>query len=381
MKTIIAVFILLVLSGFIVAQYNEVGLQSGSISADVEELVSKKYSADAFRQVYKPVPFEFPKDHGPHPDYQQEWWYYTGNLADANGNRYGFQFTIFRRGIVPGQPERESEWATHQIYFAHFTVTDVTGQTFESHERYSRANPGLAGAQGLPTYHVWIDDWYAKEIEPGKVQLKASEGEIGINLILEQAKPIALQGNQGFSAKSDRPGNASYYYSITDNETSGTITTPRGTFNVTGNVWMDREWSTSDLPPGATGWDWFSLQLDDDREVMFFQIRREDGSVYPGASGLVVYPDGSTRYLPEDEVQVEVLDRWTSPRSGATYPAEWTFKVPAENIDLHILPLLNDQELDVSFVYWEGAVKIEGTQTGYGYVEMTGYNNSMRGRM
>jgi predicted secreted hydrolase len=381
MKVTIAALVLLLLSGFVVVQYNRINLASGAISADVEELVLKQYPVDAFKKVLGPVPFEFPKDHGPHSDYQQEWWYYTGNLADAAGNRYGFQFTIFRRGITPEQPQRESEWGTHEIYFAHFTVTDVTGETFEAHERYSRAGAGLAGAQGEPSYHVWIDNWSIKEIEPGQVRLKAQDGAMAIDLTLEQGKPIALQGERGFSAKSDIPGNASYYYSITNQLTGGTVVTPRGAFEVSGNTWLDREWSTSDLPPGAVGWDWFSLQLDDEREVMFFRIRREDGTVYPGASGLVVYADGGTRYLKQNEVEVQVLDRWPSPKSGATYPAEWRFKLPGENMDLHITPLLNNQELDVSFVYWEGAVRLEGTHTGYGYVEMTGYADSMRGRM
>lgn len=381
MKTLLTILALLIVSGFILIRYDRVSQNHTPLSAEVEALVEKEYPADEFARVLEVVPFEFPKDHGPHPDFRQEWWYYTGNLADAQGNRFGFQFTIFRRGIVPDEPQRDSEWGSGQIYFAHFTVTDVSGGTFTSRERYSRAGAGLAGAQGVPFYHVWIDNWQAREIEPGRVRLQASADEIGLDLILEQAKPIALQGEQGLSRKSNIPGNASYYYSITDQVTHGTITTPRGAFEVTGNSWMDREWSTSDLPDGTVGWDWFSLQLDDGRDVMFFEIRREDGSVYPGASGLLVYPDGSTRYLKQGDVQIAVLNRWTSPRSGASYPAEWRFNVPDENIELHLTPLLNDQELDVSFVYWEGAVKIEGTQTGYGYIEMTGYASTMRGRM
>ena len=381
MKILAVMIVLLLLSGVAVVRYDQAGPDTTAIRADVQGLVSEQYSDEAFSKVTEVVPFEFPRDHGPHPDYRTEWWYYTGNLADEAGNRYGFQFTIFRRGIVPGQPERESEWGTHEIYFAHLAVTDVSGERFESRERYSRGSAGLAGAQGLPFYHVWLDDWSAKEVEPGQVRLKASDDNIGIDLMLEQAKPIALQGDRGFSAKSDLPGNASYYYSMTDNVTAGTITTPRGTFEVTGNTWMDREWSTSDLPPGTVGWDWFSLQLDDGRDVMIFFIRSADGSIYPGSSGLVVYPDGSTRYLVQDDVDLTVLDEWTSPRSGATYPAAWHFRVPDEEIDLRIKPLLNDQELDVSFVYWEGAVEIEGSQSGFGYVEMTGYADSMRGRM
>lgn len=380
MKVTLTIIALLLLSGFIVVRYDQVSLNTGEIAADVDGLVSEEYTGAEFLKAYEIIPFEFPKDHGPHPDYRAEWWYYTGNLVDAEGNRYGYQFTIFRRGIVPGEPERASEWATRQIYFAHFTVTDVTGETFEYHERFSRASPDLAGAQGLPYYHVWIDDWYAKESEPGKVHLKASAGEVGIDLILEQAKPAALQGDRGLSAKSEEPGNASYYYSLTNNPSYGTVTTSRGTFEVSGNSWEDREWSTSDLDEGAVGWDWFSLQLDDNREVMFYYIRREDGSAESISAGSVVYPDGSTHYLSLDDIQITNLDTWTSPKSGAIYPAEWNLAIPSEGIDLHITPLLNDQELQVSFTYWEGAVRVEGTQTGYGYVELTGYYESLRGR-
>jgi predicted secreted hydrolase len=167
------------------------------------------------------------------------------------------------------------------------------------------------------------------------------------------------------SQKSEQPGNASYYYSLTNNPAQGTVITPRGTFAVTGNAWKDHEWSTSDLPPGSVGWDWFSLQLDDQREVMFFSIRRQDGR---------------SRTLSHEEVKVTTLTKWTSSSSRATYPAEWQFAIPSEGIDLHIKPLLPQQELRVSFTYWEGAVRLEGSQTGYGYVEMTGYSDSMRGR-
>jgi predicted secreted hydrolase len=379
MRLVLILIALLVISGFIVVQYDQLELTSTEISADVENLLPRQESEAEFKKAYEIIPFKFPEDHGPHPDYRAEWWYYTGNLADAEGNRYGYQFTIFRRGIVPGEPERASEWASHQIYFAHFTVTDATGETFGFHERFSRASAGLAGAQGEP-YHVWIDDWSAELSGPNQVRIKAQEGEIGIDLTLEQAKPAALQGDQGLSAKSEESGNASYYYSLTNNPTQGTVTTPRGTFEVTGNSWMDREWSTSDLGEGAVGWDWFSLQLEDKREITFYYIRREDGSPEPVSAGVLINADGSTRVLGLDDIKITNLASWTSPHSGATYPAEWQLAIPGEGIDLHIKPLLNDQELRVSFTYWEGAVQIEGTQRGYGYVELTGYKESLRGR-
>ncbi len=380
MRLFVSIVVLLIISGVVVIRYDQVGLDGREIAADVNALQTEEYTEEGFKKAYEVREFNFPEDHGPHPEYRAEWWYYTGNLVDADGNRYGYQFTIFRRAIVPDAPERPSEWATNQIYFAHFTVTDVSGETFEFHEEFSRGGAGLAGAQGLPTYHVWINDWYAKEIAPGQVRIKAAEGEIGIDLILEQDKPAALQGDRGLSAKSETPGNASYYYSLTDNPTQGTVTTPRGTFEVTGNSWKDREWSTSDLDEGAVGWDWFSLHLDDERELTFYYIRREDGSAEPISAGILVEPDGSVTRIKLADIEIENLDTWTSPHSGATYPAEWNLRIPSEGIDLHIIPLLADQELRVSFTYWEGAVRVEGSHNGYGYVELTGYKESLRGR-
>ncbi len=381
MKFVFTIIALVILSGFLVVQYDQVNYKTQEITSNVTGLNEDEYSTDGFAKAYEIIPFNFPEDHGPHNDFQAEWWYYTGNLADAEGNRFGYQFTIFRRAIVPEAAERESEWGNNQIYFAHFAVTDVTGETFNYHEKFSRSNPGLAGAQGTPFYHVWIDDWYAKDVGNGQVQLKAQAGDIAIDLLLDQSKPMVLQGEQGLSAKSSEPGNASYYYSLTNNLTTGTMTTPRGTFEVTGNSWKDREWSTSILGDDAVGWDWFSLQLDDNREIMFFHIRRTDGSLDPVSKGVLVEADGSTSSLTLSDIEITALDTWTSPHSGATYPSEWTLSIPNENIELSIVPMLNDQELDVNILYWEGAVRVEGTQTGFGYVEMTGYDQSIQGRM
>ncbi len=377
MRLIIILITLLIISGFIVARFDQVET-SGEIRADVDSLVSTEETSQ-FAKADRVKPMTFPADLGEHRDYRAEWWYYTGNLTDTDGNRFGFQLTFFRRGLVPVVPVRTSEWASHQIYFAHFTITDVTGDTFNYHERFSRGSPNLAGAQSSP-YHVWIENWSAREIGLGQVRLQAQEGDFALDLILEQAKPPTLHGQQGLSHKSDEPGNANYYYSLTNNPSQGTITTPRGTVEVTGNTWKDHEWGTSDLGPSAVGWDWFSLQLDDGREVMYFNIRRKDGGVEPVSSGTIVNADGSTRYLSKEEVKITPLAEWASASSGAIYPAEWNFAIPSEGIELHLKPLLPQQELRVSFTYWEGAVRIEGTQTGYGYVELTGYYETMRGR-
>ncbi len=370
---------MLLISAFVVLQYDD--LSPGQIRADVSTLLAEDPPADEFKKAYHIIPLTFPQDLGNHPDYQLEWWYYTGNLADSAGNRYGYQLTFFRRGFIPGQPKRESEWATHQFYFAHFTITDANAQTFTFNERFSRGASGLAGAQATP-YHVWLDNWSAQEIEPGKVQLKAKAEQGAIDLILEQNKPPTLQGEQGLSVKSSEPGNASYYYSLTNNPTTGTITTPKGTFTVTGKSWKDHEWSTSALGAEAIGWDWFSVQLDDEREIMYGFIRNQDGQtaeqIYGGS---LTYADGTVRSLTPEDVQLQILDYWESPHTGARYPAAWQLTIPSENIDLHLTPLLNDQELRLSTTYWEGAIKATGTQQGYGYIELTGYSESMGGRL
>jgi predicted secreted hydrolase len=377
MRLIITVIVLLIISGLVIIRLDRVDA-GGDIRANVAELASPEETS-GFAKALEVRPIKFPDDLGEHREYRAEWWYYTGNLADADGHRFGFQLTFFRRALTPTAPERPSEWASNQVYFAHFTLTDVSGGTFNFHERFSRGSPNLARVQSNP-YHVWLDDWYAREIGPGQVQLKAQEGQFALDLILEQAKPAALQGDRGLSQKSSQPGNANYYYSLTNNPSRGTMTTPAGTFAVTGNVWKDHEWGTSDMGPGAVGWDWFSLQLDDGREVMFYNLRREDGTFEPESSGTLIYTDGSTRYLSLEEVQITPLSQWASEASGATYPAEWRLAIPDEGIDLYIKPLLPQQELRVSFTYWEGAVRVEGTQTGYGYVELTGYYESLRGR-
>ncbi|MFN8457574.1 MAG: lipocalin-like domain-containing protein [Anaerolineae bacterium] len=377
MRLTITIIALLIISGLLIARFDTVNT-GGEIQANVDSLLAAPENSQ-FARADKVIPIAFPADLGQHPQFRTEWWYYTGNLGDTAGERFGFQLTFFRRALLPTAPQRTSEWATNQIYFAHFTLTDVTGNLYQAHERYSRGSPNLAGAQS-PPYRVWIDDWSAQEIGPGKVRLQAHEGDYALDLSLEQAKAPVLHGDQGLSQKSKQPGNASYYYSLTDNPAQGTVTTPRGVFAVTGNAWKDHEWSTSDLPPGSMGWEWFSLQLDDGREVMFFSIRRQDGSLEPHPTGTIIYADGRSRTLSHEEVEITTLAKWISSSSGATYPAEWQFAIPAEGIDLHIKPLLPQQELRVSFTYWEGAVSLEGSHTGYGYVELTGYSDSMRGR-
>jgi len=336
----------------------------------VAEALSGENKA-GYAQAIEPREFRFPADHGPHPEFRTEWWYYTGNLSTREGRRFGFQLTFFRSAFAPSMPERSSKWATRQAYLAHFTVTDVEGRQFRSFERWSRGALGLAGSQGEP-FRVWLDDWSAQG-DPA-MRLRASEEGIALDLTLEPGKPPVLQGERGLSQKSAEPGNASYYYSLTHMPASGTIRLGDNRFPVSGLAWMDREWSTSSLGRDQVGWDWFALQLEDGQDLMLYQLRRKDGSADSTSNGTLVGPGGESRHLRLADFELEMLERWKSPRSGAVYPAKWRLRIPSADLDLTIEPLLADQELDVSFRYWEGAVRIAGSSRGRGYVEMTGYS-------
>ena len=331
--------------------------------------------------------FTLPADHGPHTDYQTEWWYYTGNLTTAGGNHVGYQLTIFRRGLTPSTPSRTSDLATNQVYFAHLAFTEVAAGTHTAVEHFSRGALGLAGASGAP-YSVWLEDWRVESLtaDGSAVHLVARAGAQGLDLTLRSAKPIVKHGDQGLSLKSEAPGNASYYLSYTRLDTTGSVTLASGqSTTVTGASWFDHEWSTSALGPGAIGWDWFSLQLSDERELMWFQIRRGDGTLEPVSGGTLVAADGSTRRLAAGDISLEVLDHWLSPVTGAAYPSRWRLAVPSAQIAVDIVPWLADQEMRLSFVYWEGAARVSGTSggapvTGNGYVELTGYASSIAGR-
>jgi predicted secreted hydrolase len=331
-----------------------------------------------------PADLKFPADHGPHSDYQTEWWYYTGNLVTAGGGRFGYQLTFFRRALVPppARAERESAWAADQVYMAHFALTDVGGGRYHAFERFARGAAGLAGAQASP-YSVWLEDWQVEEVEPGVVRLHTAQEDLALDLTLTDRKGPIPQGDRGYSRKG--PGNASYYYSLTRLETSGSVRVGETAHQVSGLSWMDHEWSTSSLADDQVGWDWFSIQLDDGSELMVFQLRKEDGRVDPFSSGAFIAPDGSTRHLGRDEFEIRVDDTWRSPHTGAAYPARWSVSVPAVDLALEIEPHLADQELNVSYDYWEGAVRVQGERAGQpvrgnGYVEMTGYAGSMQGQ-
>ncbi|MGD1996547.1 MAG: lipocalin-like domain-containing protein [Anaerolineae bacterium] len=349
-------------------------------------LVLPPGDVEGFARAEGPRAFDFPGDYGPHSDYQTEWWYYTGNLESSGERHFGYQLTFFRRALTPPSEwqDRPSSWAADHVYMAHFAVTDVGGGRHQAFERFSRGAAGLAGAESSP-YRVWLDDWRVEMVEPSVYRLRAAQGNLEIDLLLTDRKRPVLHGDSGYSRKGPEPGSASYYYSQTRLETSGMVMVGDVEYSVDGASWMDHEFSTSVLGVDQVGWDWFALHLNDGSELMVFQIRRTDGSVDPFSSGTLVSPDGSARHLSRGDFEVIVESTWRSPRSGAVYPAGWRVEVPAADLMLEIDPYLTDQELDASYIYWEGAVRVRGERageslTGSGYVEMTGYAYPIQGQ-
>jgi len=336
-------------------------------------------STEGFARARAPRAFSFPGDHGPHSEFRTEWWYYTGNLHDAAGRHFGFQLTFFRIAVAPTMATRASAWASREVYMAHFAVTDTAGQRFSAASRLTRAALGLAGARAQP-FKVWVEDWSAEGIagEAAPVRLRAAEDQTAIDLTLTSAKPVVLQGERGLARKGEESGNASYYYSLTRMPVTGRVTIRGVAFEVSGLGWMDREWSTSSLGADLVGWDWMAIQLDDGRDLMLYQLRRTDGSADRFSGGSLVAVDGSSRWLGPGEFRIEVRDTWSSPRDGTRYPSRWRVTVPAEALELEVVPRLADQELALAVRYWEGAVRVEGRAGGrriggVGYVELVGY--------
>ena len=356
-------------------------------SASVSDTLSSKAN-EGFARVLEPMTLQFPRDHGAHPEYQIEWWYYTGNLRSDDGKAFGYQLTFFRFALTPQMPERTSHFATNQVYMAHFAVTDAANGEYFCFERRSRGAGGLAGATGDPTYKVWLEDWSATEVESRTMHLHVAstsdlietEPQIGLSLNLRQTRPPILHGDRGLSQKGPESGNATYYYSLVGLETTGEITINGKTVAVSGISWMDHELGTSFLGEGFVGWDWFSLQLEDGTVLMLYCLRRSDQSCDPQTfEGTFVYPDGRQLRIGTKDFTLTPTRQWTSPESGVTYPAGWQITFPDLNISLQVEPLIANQEFRASFTYWEGAVRVSGeidgiTVGGHGYVELTGYD-------
>lgn len=333
--------------------------------------------------------YNFPRDHGSHPTYRTEWWYYTGHLQSKNGRSFGFELTFFRRAVSPEDIKTlPSKWSISHLYLAHFAVTDITGKRFHFSEKLSREGLGKAGADES-RLRVWIDDWRAEaSTEPSASHTLVAHDEThALALTLRPAKPLVTHGAAGISRKGKEVGQASHYYSFTRLATTGSLTINGELFEVSGTSWMDHEFGSGDLGNDQVGWDWFSLQLEDNSELMLYRMRRKDGSSDLASSGTAVSSDGRTRHLEVADFQIESTETWTSPESKATYPSRWRLTFPSLDLVLDVTPLLADQELRTSrsaqVTYWEGAAAVTGTKQGrpikgQGYVELTGYAERLK---
>jgi predicted secreted hydrolase len=341
-------------------------------------------STQGFAQALKPRAFEFPADHGAHPNFRHEWWYVTGNLDGPAGERFGFELTFFRVALKPESGvttnTSASAWRTRQVYMAHFALTDVSRKDFWSTERYARDALGLAGAQASP-FHVWLEDWSLEE-HGSAWRLHAAEAEHSLTLDLVPQTPPVPNGENGLSRKASTLGAASYYYSIPRMSAQGQLKSGGQQFKVSGLAWLDREWGSGALGVEAQGWDWFALQLDDGSSLMFYALRNRDGSLDVNSAGTWVEQSRVAQPLQRQDVIIRPQNYWESPRGGR-YPSRWKIQVTTLGLNLDVTPVLPNQELGTNPRYWEGAVDVTGTRsgkqiTGRGYVELVGYATSRK---
>jgi predicted secreted hydrolase len=324
----------------------------------------------------------FPADHHSHPNFKTEWWYYTGHLQTDSGKRYGYQVTFFRFGL---RDRQNGEKKNHPIvftdlYMAHFALSDISQKKFLFRERINRGYGNKAGA-ATDRYLVWNEDWkVAGDAQQHVIQV--NDRGTKLSLRLTALKLPALHGQNGLSQKGEGEGRASYYYSLTRMRTEGEIEIAGKKEKLQGLSWMDHEFGSNQLREDQVGWDWFSIQLDNQTELMLYLIRRKDGTAEPYSSGTVINADGATKHLRLKDFHVEALDKWKSAKSGAIYPMKWKVMIPGEEVELQIIPEFPDQELitnrSTRVTYWEGTARISGTSrskpvVGDGYVEMTGY--------
>ncbi len=326
-------------------------------------------SGDGYAPVVPGKTFSFPGDHGPHPDYRIEWWYVTANLADSTGTRFGAQWTLFRQASRPG-PQQEG-WANQQIWMGHAAVTRA--DTHRSSETFARGGVEQAGVVTTP-FRAWIDSWQMRGLDVMRddaiapLEVNASGLDFACALRLDADRALVLQGDGGYSRKSER-GQASYYYSQPFFKAAGSITIDDRPVAVTGQAWMDREWSSQPLAADQGGWDWFSLHLNSGEKLMLFRLRQTDGRHY--ASGNWILPDGTTRQIATGDITLTPKALTTV--EGRTIPTTWEIAIPALSLALECIALNPKSWMGTSFPYWEGPIGFAGSHSGVGYLEMTGY--------
>jgi predicted secreted hydrolase len=325
--------------------------------------------ASGFAAVVPGRRFSFPADHGPHPDYRIEWWYLTANLKDADGNAYGAQWTLFRQAMQAG-PQREG-WASQEIWMGHAAVTRA--DTHRSSETFARGGIGQAGVDADP-FHAWIDSWElrgpdgmsATNIAP--LEVKASGVDFSYALKLDARKPLVLEGDAGYSRKSAQ-GQASYYYSQPFFTVTGAVTIDGRSIDVSGQAWMDREWSSQPLASDQTGWDWFSLHLGTGEKLMLFRLRQTQGKHY--LSGNWIGADGRPTELASSAI--EMIPTAMTEVANRKLPTSWRIAIPDRDLKIDTVPLNPRSWMGTSFPYWEGPISFTGSHNGVGYLEMTGY--------
>ena len=313
--------------------------------------------------------FAFPADHGPHPDFRIEWWYVTANLADSGGSAYGAQWTLFRQALAPGA--HDEGWANQQIWMAHAAVTRA--DTHRTSETFARGGVGQAGVTADP-FVAWIDSWTmrgldgfdAKTVSP--LDLAATARDFAYSLHLEADRPLVLQGDRGYSKKSERE-QASYYYSQPFFKVSGRLAIDDKQIAVTGQAWMDREWSSQPLAPDQTGWDWFALHFVTGEKLMLYRMRQKDSHDY--ASGTWISPDATTRMLAPSEIRM--TPHTPIAIEGHKLPVQWRIEIPSLKLAIDTTPLNPKAWMGTTFAYWEGPIHFRGSHSGVGYLELTGY--------
>ncbi|MBC7899132.1 MAG: carotenoid 1,2-hydratase [Saprospiraceae bacterium] len=356
-------------------------------AADFFEAVTEKLSgtADTLRDGTELNSVNLPRDLAAHSNAQTEWWYYTGHCETSSGRRFGFELVFFQRrtdldkfSVVPlrliGNP----------FYFAHFAVTDLKDKSFRySHRKSSNGVFDYPASASEKHFYLQIGDWSARESNNLHILRATADSDITFEATLNPKKKVVLNGKEGVSFKDE--GEASRYFSYTRMEVEGDLTKNGATEHFTGSAWMDREFGTWTPTDNQKGWDWFSIQLDNNSELMCYQLRNGAGAISPYSSGSFVNENSEVLTLTNDEFQIEPSGFWKSPHSGATYPSGWSIKIPTLEIDLQITPVLEDQELDTRgttmIVYWEGACTVQGKVSGknvrgQAYVELVGYDRS-----
>ena len=328
--------------------------------------------------------YEFPRDHHAHREFKTEWWYFTGNVFDANGHRFGYELTFFRHGIRPAA-ERDpnaSRFIVDDLKFAHFAITDVTGQQFRFEQKTSRGAFGEAGFDDGKRL-AWIDNWTLAANGDDAFDLTASSDSGTIHLHLRATKPPVIHGENGVSVKAAGADSASHYYSIPRLETTGEIFANGSARPFRGESWFDHEWSSSQLGKGQVGWDWICLQWEDGAELMLYRMRLENGGQDPSSSGTWIAPDRTATHLRASDFQMTPIAFWKSKANGAQYPIGWRIALPGQRAEFIVRASLEDQELKLGpITYWEGAIDATGTRDGKaikgrGYLELTGYAGSL----